>query len=403
MARRKYTLDHGEGSFYQRASDGRWIGTLEAGWSATGARRRITVTDRNRDRAWDKLTAKRKQLALEGLAAATQRSITVAAWIERWLQVRSDELRPKAYTTVESQARRWIIPTLGHVRVDRLTPGDVRRLSRAILDAGRTSTTSASCQGALQQALRDARREGYEVPEAVLLVQRPRKAVSDRTAIPLDDALRLVRVATATPDGSRWIAALLQGMRQGECLGLTWDCVDMERGSVDVSWQLQALPYLDRARETFRIPHGYEVRRLTRAYHLVRPKSRRRMVPMVPWMETALAQWRATGPESPHGLVWPRPDGSPRSPRRDAAAWVALQESAAVAKGDGHYVLHEARHTAATLLLAAGVEIEIIRAILGHSDIVTTQRYQHASPEMVRAALEASARRLGIESGPTRP
>ncbi|EFN92316.1 hypothetical protein HMPREF9278_1797 [Mobiluncus mulieris FB024-16] len=77
----------------------------------------------------------------------------------------------------------------------------------------------------------------------------------------------------------------------------------------------------------------------------------------------------------------------------DARAWKALQSQADVCKtedGDNkeYYVLHEARHTTATLLLAAGVEPEIIKAIMGHSDVVTQAAYQHVNQDMARKALQ---------------
>src|SRR5690606_37801270 len=111
---------------------------------------------------------------------------------------------------------------------------------------------------------------------------------------PTPAARALLEAAASAGTAARWSAALLQGMRQGECLGLTWDAVDLDAGTVDVSWQLQPLPYLDRRDKAvgFRVPDGYEARHLHDAVHLVRPKSTRgrRVIPLVPWMTAALTQ-----------------------------------------------------------------------------------------------------------------
>lgn len=48
---------------------------------------------------------------------------------------------------------------------------------------------------------------------------------------------------------------------------------------------------------------------------------------------------------------------------------------------------HDARHTAATLLLALGVDQEVVRQLLGHSTVAVTSRYQHADVRLVREAL----------------
>jgi integrase len=248
--------------------------------------------------------------------------------------------------------------------------------------------------------LKAAQQEGVAVPQRVLVAKKLPPAISDRTDIPLDQALKILRVATAREDNARWVAALLQGMRQGEALGLTWEHVDFNRATIDVAWQLQVLKYEDREQGTFKVPLNYESIQLVGGYHLVRPKSQAgtRLIPIVPWMEAALKQWQEIAPDSPWGLVFARPDGMPWSSRMDGDAWKQIQAEAGVSRPDGKpYLLHEARHTTATLLLAAGVEPEVIKAILGHSDIVTQQVYQHVNTDMTRAALEQVAGLLQLD------
>jgi integrase len=101
---------------------------------------------------------------------------------------------------------------------------------------------------------------------------------SDRDAIPVDDALKILAAVADQRDGSKWVAALLQGMRQGERLGLTWPLVDLEADvpTFDISWQLQPLPYKVKRDRTsgFRVPDGYEARQLEGRMHLVRPRPR---------------------------------------------------------------------------------------------------------------------------------
>lgn len=392
--KKRHTLPHGEGTFYYREADSRWVGSIEAGWTANGTRRRITATDRDEDTAWDKLMSKRKTLITEGRAAALQKSSTVAAWLTTWLEHQVTALRPNTYHGHASYVRRWIIPTIGRRPLDELTAADIRTVTRTVITAGRSPTTAGTIQGVLQKALRDAIAEGYSVPEAPLLVKKPADAESDRDALTIPDATAVLAVASQRPDGARWVAALLQGMRQGECLGLTWDAVDFKRGRLDISWQLQALPYLDRDRDRFRIPDGYEVRRLEGAWHLVRPKSKKsqRIIPMLDWMAGPLEAWRQVAPPSPHGLVWPRPDGKPQLDKIDRAAWYALTDEAGVRHATGRrYLLHECRNTTATLLQAAGVSDTMITTILGHSSIVTSRGYMTIDLDQVRDALTRGA------------
>lgn len=399
---------YGTGSVYQRASDSRWIGTFQAGWTERGTRRVITVSATTEAECKRRLSKRQREHEADSGAVGGGHK-TVKAWCEAWLEIHRTKARPKYFATDASAVRKWIVPTIGGKRLDVLTPGDVRAVSTAVRKAGRSTTTAAYVHGVLIRALDAAAADGLTVSRLAREVAPPGKAVHDRDAIPVYHALALLDAASRHADGSRWVAAFLQGMRQGECLGLTWDAVDLDGGTLDVSWQMQALPYLDRAAGTFRIPDGYEARRLHGATHLVRPKSRSgwRVIPLVPWMTAALATWRETAPESPYGLVWPelegRAAGRARSSKADRDAWYALQVEAGVAPEDeraqrdpAHYLLHEARHTTATLLLEAGVDEAVIVAIMGHSSIVSTRGYQHVSQALARRALDGVAEALRL-------
>lgn len=397
MGRRQY----GTGSVYQRASDGRWIGTAEAGFTASGARRRISVTAKTEAEAKRRLKQRQLEIAAEGTALKS--SATLKSWALEWLEITRREVRPKAHGVDRTAVHHWIIPTIGHKRMDRLTPGDVRKLNDAVRQGDdRRNSTARAYHGTLLRILKAAVVEGYQVPPNVLLVKRPKPGVHDRQALAIDHALAVLREASYLPHGSRWAAALLQGMRQGECLGLTWP--EVREDALALSWQLQALPYLDskdRAKG-FRVPDGYEARRLEGSYHLVRPKSKKgwRMIPLVPWMRDALTQWREVAPKSPYGLVWPALDGGPANPGMDRAEWYGLQGAAEIGHPAGrYYALHEARNTTATLLLDLGVDESVRIAILGHSSIAVTRGYETVDLAQARRALDGVAQRLQLVSG----
>ena len=247
--------------------------------------------------------------------------------------------------------------------------------------------------------LKAARVEGYPVPDGIFEMKRPAMAPSTRDAIPVDDAKKLLRKADGTPDLARWILALYQALRQGEALGLEWDRVDLDNGTLDIAWQLQPLP---RDKDAGRIvfPEGMEARHVVDHYYLLRPKTSkgRRMVPLSPMAWAALKAWREVAPENEWGLVFTLPDnrrmrGREDSPRprhkgRDRALWYALQDEAGVRRSDGgRYTLHEARHTTASLLLEANVDPHVVTAIMGHSSIVTSRGYMHVATELARKAL----------------
>lgn len=393
---------YGTGSVYQRSADGRWLGVIQAGWLPSGSRRTITVSAKTEAECKRRLKAKQVQIDREGLPSSDLAGrVTVKAWADVWLAQMSTQLRPSAYATSRSSVVRWIVPEIGHKSLGTLTPGDIRAVTAAMRRAGRKPSSALRTHVTLTQMLRAALVEGHPVPPRVLLVDRPGVNPNDRQAMEVAEAVAVLEVAAGLPHGSRWVAALLQGLRQGEALGLTWEAVDRRAGVMDISWQLQALPYIDRKHKAlgFRVPDNFEARQLEARWHLTRPKTAKgkRVVPVVPWMASALAAWREISPPSPHGLVWPAADGGPARDDDDLEEWKALQVTAGVGHPAGRfYVGHETRHTTATLLLEAGVDPEVIKAIIGHSSIVTTQAYLHAPEHMAQAALVKVAERLQL-------
>lgn len=394
---------YGTGSIYQRSSDGRWFGATHAGWTERGTRRIVTVSAATEAEAKRRLRDKQAALEQQGTSVehAGTRS-TVKKWADEWIATTHTKLRPKSYVTDMASVNRWIIPTIGHKRLDSLTPADIRAVATAIRAAGRSGSTALRTHIVLMKLLRSAIVEGHQVPQRVLMVESPGKSVSGRDAIEFEDAIAMLKVAAETPDGSRWVAAFLQGMRPGECLGLTWPLVDLAGGSLDISWQLQSLPYVKGRTGPLRVPDGYEYRQLDGALCLVRPKTEKgqRIIPLVPWMADALTKWKDIAPPSKHGLVWSRPDGRPKTGKADRAAWLTLQDAAQVARVEGvtgrRYDLYEARHTTATLLLEAGTDPTVVTAIMGHSTIMTSRLYQHVSQAMARQALDGIAERLQL-------
>lgn len=405
-ARRAY----GTGGIWHDENRDRWVGTLELGWNAKGNRRRKTVVAKTKSGVQAKLRDALRE-AKEADAPIVGGKPTVKVWADQWLDITQRKIRPTSWQANRSQVQNWIVPTIGHRRLEVLRPADVRAVERAMEAAGKSTATVARCMSVLTKMLKDAIVEGHPIPQGVLLVDTTSPGESDRDAIPIEDALVLLAVATAQPDGSRWVAALLQGMRPAECLGLTWDCIDLHAGELDVSWQLKALPYNEPRNPAsgFRVPRGYVARPAYKALHLVRPKTSagQRVIPLVSWMHASLVQWREVCPPTSLGLVWPgtasrQSDGThrPRDDADDRAAWTTLQDVAQVAHLDGtigrRYALYEARHTTATLLREFGADDATITAIMGHATILSTKAYLHTDRAKLRRALEDVAARLQL-------
>lgn len=406
--------EYGSGSVYQvhragcgrptnrkgeSACDCKWRGSAEAGSTGSGGRRRLTVTGRTEAEAKRKLRDKIADIRAGEVTLSP--TTTVKAWANAWLPLKQRSMSPKGYAALRGPIMTWVLPTIGHKRLSALMPADIRAVETAQRAKGRKGTTCAATQRGLFTMLRAAIAEGHAVPTRVLMVPMPKTSISDRMSLTIPEALAVLAVAADLPHGTRWAVALLCGMRQGECLGLTWDAIDFEAGTITVEWQLQRLKYVDKKDRSkgFFYPDEYEYRHLYKAWHLVRPKSKAgfRVYPLLPAVSRALLDWQDKAPANPHGLVWPTVDGKPRMHTDDLEEWHELQRAAGVAHPTGRpYHVHECRNVTATELNRVGADAATMTALLGHTSIETTRGYIGVDLDAKRAALEKVARLLEI-------
>jgi integrase len=390
---------HARNDVARCAKDGcRMRAVIRSGYTKTGGRASKTVTGKTE--AEVKARLRKLHTAIARSEAASTR-LTVKAWSEKWLRLRERRRRPGSHNADLAAVRNWIVPTIGHKRLSDLTPDDVRAVADAATAAGNSTSTARRYQATLTVMLKDALKERHPVPEHLLLVDPPAVALNDRQAFSTEDALKMLAVAVTIPHGSRWAVAFLQGLRPGECRGMTRDALDFyagETGYFSVSWQLQALPYnVPRDRSSgFRVPDAYEVRPVKGALHLVRPKTKSgvRAYPMVPWARDALTHWLDIAPaDPPGGLLWPMAAND----HADRSEWRWMQDQAGVRHPSGRYYhRHESRHTTASLLLALRVPERVRVAIMGHATIASTETYEHVDDPQLREALMGVASRLQL-------
>jgi integrase len=389
----------GTGTISQRA-DGLWIGKVELPRDPrTGERRRKTVAGKTRNIVEVKIDKLRLDLRQHGdLPTAT---MPLSKWMDYWMN-NIDQSRPKTRAGYWSKIETYIKPAIGRIRIEQLTPTDVRKLEHFIVrDKGLSSTTALQTYSILAKSLKDAQREGRVVRNVARLVNPPRKAVRKSTVLTSTEAIQLLTTISEDRLGSRWAAALLTGARQGELLGLE---IDRVGDFLELSWQLQRIALRNGKLDA---PADWEHRHLTGALYLSRPKSRAgwRMVPVAPVLRPVLeARLQAARAEpNPFGLVWtadPKKsrsthelqplDGMPIDPSKDSKDWHAVLARAGVPD----VRLHDARHTAVTLLYDLDIPEVVIQQIVGQSTVAVTRGYRHASQQPAVEALNQLSRVL---------
>jgi integrase len=405
----------GEGAFFKR-SDGLWIGRIDLGYDDDNRKIRVQVSAKDKDKAVEKLRAKRKEIEEYGFAATGR--VTVKDWLTYWID-HVAQVRPNTAGTYRGIINNHIIPAIGRHQLTKL---EMRHVRQMLVLMERKKLTSARRQARiiLNKALTDAKAEGKVTRVVPDGIKTPNPKKAERVALSAAEARAVLRHIADDRLGSLWATYLLAGLRRGEGIGLTVDRVDLDRGVLDISQQMQRIRWRhgcgeqsdgwpcgrqrggacpDRAPD---VHIDYEYTQLDGGLYLVDPKSDkgRRMVPIVDSLHVVLKRRLAaldaerTSFTQDHGLLWPRPDGRPYDPHRMSSTWHDVLQATGVTDVD----LHSARHTTATLLLEAGVDAHIIQAVMGHTDVVTTRGYQHVDLTMARGAMVQLERLIELES-----
>jgi integrase len=361
---------HHEGSIYQR-DDGRWVACVTLGYEA-GKRKRKTYYCKTQKEALDKLSIARHSLQ-QGLPIADERQ-TLGQFLTRWLQdYAKAKIRPKTYTSYEQLIRVHITPDLGRIPLGKLSPQQVQEFLNRKLAAGLSARTVQYLHALLRAALNRAVKWGLVPRNVVTLTDPPRVSRSEIQPFALDQVRSLLAAMRGDRLEALYTVALAMGLRQGEALGLRWQDVDLDAGTLRVRTALQRVEgalhlvelKTERSRRTLILP---DLAVATLRAHRVRQLDER-LVAEDEWHE--------------HGLVFATMQGRPLIARNVFRAYQRLL----IRAGLPHKRFYDLRHTCATLLLAQGVDPRTIMETLGHSQIsLTMNTYAHVLPALQKDA-----------------
>lgn len=328
----------------------------------------------------DAEAALREALAREEAGVADIHGMTVQQHLQRWL-LSKRSIRPTTRLGYQTDIRKYLDPSIGHLRLADLRAHHIDQLYAALL-SGRTPASPSTIRH-LHTTLRAA------LNAAVL-----------RRLIQWNPAVQVELPAYVRPESSVWVPAELHaflasivhhrlrvlfrliavtGLRRGEAIGMHWSDLDLDGGACTVRWQL--------------VDAGGGAR-------LGPPKTRHgaRVVPLDAGTVTALKRHRGEQRVEREawgeawqdcGLVFTREDGSPLRPDYVSHLFGTLVERAELPR----IRPHDLRHTNASLALAAGVPLKVVSQRLGHSTTaITSDLYTHVIPAVAREAADRIAR-----------
>ena len=217
--------EKGEGSIYRR-KDGRWVGEYEV----DGKRRYIY--GKTRKEVAGKLT---KAMADRDAGMIFDAgSLRVGDYLDGWLDSIRDTLRRRTWTRHEEVVRLHLKPSLGGIRLDRVNALQIQSLYRAKLDCGLSPRTVRIIHTTLHKALKQAVKWALLPRNIAECVDPPKVPKKEIRPLSEEQVKRLLQAAEGDKLQALYVLAVHTGMRSGELLGLKWEDVDLEGGTVQV-------------------------------------------------------------------------------------------------------------------------------------------------------------------------
>lgn len=379
----------GEGSVYQRASDGLWVAAV-----TVNGRRKVRYAKTEKA-----ALKKRRDLLTEieaGRPLPAGRTPTVGQYLRRWLdnrlpsEVEAGHLRQSTADSYRQALDVHVLSTdLASVKLPGTTD-DIRAWQRAKLreKSARGTTLSPRTVGyahaVLRRALNDAIRDNVLARNVAALVPLPVNSAKPVEAVTEESMAAVMAAAIEDPLRVLWLVMLGIGLRKGEALAMRWSRVDLDTGTVRIAKQI----YRDRGQA-----NPATGRRSGRLVEVDTKTAESKATILMP--PALVAELRIHRSEQRRhrlaALVWVDPDlvftssaGTAIDPRNVNRAWAAVCRRAGV-----KLRVHDLRHAAATLAFAEGSSVKEIQGLLRHSRESTTSGiYVHLLEQTRRATAD---------------
>ena len=307
--------------------------------------------------------------------------------VKRWMPAKLDKVRESTALGYEKAIATRIVPNIGAVRLRDLDTPMLEAFYADLVKSGGeggrglSPKTVANVAGVLSSALGDAVRWKLIAANPAKGARLPRRNRVEMKTWTEQEAATFLEYVRTDRRFPLWRLALATGLRRGELCGLRWIDLDLDAATVTVAnTRVQARTVVEGEPKTI---------------------SSRRTIALDADTVAALRSWKARQSKErlsageawqDLGYVFVDEMGKPPHPETVSGWWRATVEAAGVST----IRLHDARHTAATLLLRSRVPLKVVSERLGHADVAVTMRvYQHVSPADDQHAADVLGNVLG--------
>jgi integrase len=384
---------NGASSIYL-GKDGRWHGYVTVGVKDNGKADRRHVKRKTRSETTKAVRALEKERDAGRVRKAGQ-TWTVESWLTHWVEnIAALHVSENTLDGYRVAVYHHLIPGLGAHRLTKLEPEHLERFYKKMQDNGSSAGTAHQAHRTVRAALNEARRRRHLTENPATIAKAPRLVEEEVVPYTVEEVQRLLEVAGRQRNAARWVIALALGLRQGEVLGLKWTDVDFDLGVLVVHRGRLRPRYQHGCGDTCGRKPGYCPQKVNVRRETKETKSRagRRPIGVPDELMKLLVQHREKQDRErtiardlwvEKGYVFTSPTGEPLNPNTDHHKWKELLEAAGLRDGR----LHDARHTAGTILLILGVPDTVVDAIMGWEPGQSARmrrRYQHLTNRVLK-------------------
>jgi integrase len=339
----------GEGSIYWSRSEKTWIAEITL---PDGRRKKKRAKDKQVVQDW--IFEQRK--AIKENKAVPDDKITFGQFADKFLkEVASHTLKASTYSSYETMLRVHIVPEIGRIKLAALKPQDLQGFYSRKLDGGLSKKSVKYLHAITRRILNEAVKKGLIYNNPCNQVTPPKIEKKPPKVWTIEQAQTFLSATAEHRWYGIYLIALTTGARRGEILGMEWENINWQNGTITIDKAVSEI-------------EGHAV--------ITEPKTSyaRRTIKLPEVVLELLSENKED-----EGLIFKSKTGTPITPRNLLRHYHSVLETLDIPK----IRFHDLRHTAATILLKQDTHPVLVKELLGHSSITTTlDVYSHVLPPM---------------------
>ena len=313
--------------------------------------------------------------------------LTMGQWLDFWFKTYNSNVKPLTYDAYSAIIKNHIKPQIGDIQLQEVQPHHIQGMYNYLIDKengkGLSVKTVQNVHCVTNKSLQQAVKLGYiknNPASACVLPKHIKKKITPMDTEVIGNFLKEIKKDEFS---DLYYVTLFTGMRQGEVLGLKWDCIDFKKGCIRIKQQIKKRK--GKNQKYYLAPTKSSKERIIYPAQFIMDVLQETKIRQNRWKQRAKTEWSTD--EMCDGLVFTTDRGEHLVPNTVYKHYKKIVS--AIEQDDLRF--HDLRHSFAVISLENGDNIKLVQEALGHfSAAFTLDTYGH----ITNKALVESANRM---------